>query len=291
MNPDRKMLAKFFGWMNERHQIYINRFIRKLPPPWTKDSTLSHYKFTNVFRRLDAVSVYWREHIYEPHQEDSSKDLLFNTILFRAFNLPSTWERIGWRTSFNRQTVQKLYLQLRDVKPLFNGAYVITAGGRSGPKVGYVLKSLLPIFTDRQLLISRIQNCNTLEGTVQALRQYQTLGPFTAYEVACDLRETYILERATDTLSWTNAGPGCKRGLNRVFGRPVRKNIPSKQALAEMRYLFQLATTGGQWVHDEDWGLELREIEHSLCEFDKYIRVANGEGHTRKYHADTIRAA
>jgi hypothetical protein len=27
--------------------------------------------------------------------------------------------------------------------------------------------------------------------------------------------------------------------------------------------------------------LELREIEHSLCETDKYLRVANGEGRPR----------
>lgn len=137
------------------------------------------------------------------------------------------------------------------------------------------------------------------------------LGEFMTYEVACDLRYTALLENAPDRRTWANLGPGARRGLNRIFrglqGKAADKAIPMSAALGEMQELLarsqepsywpQLTTYEGEralifnrgpfYVHGleprtQQWpSWELREVEHTLCEFDKYSRVLEGSGRPR----------
>jgi len=100
------------------------------------------------------------------------------------------------------------------------------------------------------------------------------------------------MPKPTDVYTWANPGPGARRGLNRIF-RGGPKNGPDKnkneQFVAEMRHLLELANSGEQEPHvgqHVPLPLEMREIEHSLCEFDKYMRVLKDEGRPRsRYHA------
>ena len=39
-----------------------------------------------------------------------------------------------------------------------------------------------------------------------------------------------------------------------------------------------------EWLHGQVPSLEMRDIEHTLCEFDKYERVRNGEGKPRSIY-------
>ena len=54
-------VESFFGWIKERHNIYLSRAAGS-PPPWTSDPILSKYKFTNPFRENDRVTVWMRKH-------------------------------------------------------------------------------------------------------------------------------------------------------------------------------------------------------------------------------------
>jgi hypothetical protein len=105
------------------------------------------------------------------------------------------------------------------------------------------------------------------------------------YEVVTDLRHTRYLRAAPDVNTWANAGPGAFRGLNRVFGRPLKQAQNPQAACQEMADL--LTMSKHYWPKPTIWWpkLEMRDIEHSLCEFDKYERVRNGEGRPRSmYH-------
>jgi hypothetical protein len=44
------------------------------------------------------------------------------------------------------------------------------------------------------------------------LREFDYLGKFHSYEVACDLRHTALLDDAVDVDSWCSPGPGARRG-------------------------------------------------------------------------------
>ena len=79
-------------------------------------------------------------------------------------------------------------------------------------------------------------------------------------------------------MTWANAGPGALRGLNRMHGRVVTSAVPN--ANAEMHDLLVKISNPTLWP--EEWpSLEMRDIEHSLCELDKYIRTENLEGTPR----------
>jgi hypothetical protein len=138
------------------------------------------------------------------------------------------------------------------------------------------------------------------------LRQFPYLGSFHSYEIACDLRYTALLENAPDRCTWGNPGPGARRGLNRVHGRPLKEAQTTSKCIAEMRELLEMSRDPNYWpqldkskkyfmlrsidmskelpqkprgrVDGGEWpAWELREVEHTLCEFDKYSRVKLGE--------------
>ena len=86
-------LRLFWYWVNERHRIYVNRFIKKQPYPWTKDKILRTYKFTNVFRQLDRVTEAWTDRfcrLLSKGKDMKDGDILFQVCQFRFFNWPET---------------------------------------------------------------------------------------------------------------------------------------------------------------------------------------------------------
>lgn len=110
-------------------------------------------------------------------------------------------------------------------------------------------------------------------------------GPFMAYEVVTDLRHTRYLRDAPDIMTWANAGPGAIRGLNRMYGRDLTTQPKRDQTNAEMHQIMEeLNARPDLWP--ATWPrLEMRDVEHSLCELDKYLRVQAGEGKMRsKYN-------
>lgn len=154
----------------------------------------------------------------------------------------------------------------------------------------------------------------TIEDVAEWLTvEHERIGWFNAYEVASDLRWTDMLDMAPDIMTWANPGPGATRGLNRVHGRYVGDVPPREQLIGEMRELLDLSRRPGYWPQEvpraklagSDWGWttqgfelveeplvakgawpawEMREVEHTLCEADKYWRLQEG-GHTKgRFH-------
>jgi len=88
-----------------------------------------------------------------------------------------------------------------------------------------------------------------------------------------------FLDKALDILRWANAGPGAMRGLNRIHGRDLHYKSKKHDWNADMVELFSVRKRYLPFYISHK--LEMREIEHSLCEFDKYERVRNGQGKPR----------
>jgi hypothetical protein len=83
-------------------------------------------------------------------------------------------------------------------------------------------------------------------------------------------------------MTWANPGPGAKRGLNRISGKELNEPMHIKRAIEEMRELLQYSL---KELEPFVPALEMRDIEHSLCEFDKYERTRLNQGRPRaKYH-------
>jgi len=274
----------FLYWINQRHAIYCRKK-EGLPWPWTEDKILQKYKFTNVFRELDKTTVWMRENLTNPNAHQSYPLMIYNCAVFRMFGTMEMCEAIGgWQDIYNPRHLKRIARERLDNKQkVFTGAYIITNQGKKDPKENIVVDEFLFAIWDYRQLLSDIASRGSLQQMHQNLGKLQGWGGggFMAYELVSDLRHTPVLRDATDINTWANAGPGAKRGLNRVFGRPL-KFASSKHGWNEemKKLLLKVNAVKHSYVPT----LEMREIEHSLCEFDKYERVKNGEGKPRSIY-------
>ena len=257
----------FNNYMIERHSIYERR-AEGQAYPWTDDLILKEYSFCNVYRELDRVTIWIRENWREPYADHPN--LPFAMAMARQINWPETLEDIGFPEHWNPNRVKAIMQGRMDRKEkVYTGAYMLT-GTLGGTKVEQTVdKILTPLYESPPRIIP-----NSLEETWKRYLPYPGFSGFMAYEVVTDLRHTKHLENAEDIMTWANPGPGAKRGLNRIHGRELEKSIPKSQLISEMRELLKLCNMA-------PLPLEMRDIEHCLCEFDKYERVRLGQGKPR----------
>ena len=274
---------KLWYWMNERQKIYLKKE-RGDSKPWTKDKILQTYKFTNVFRQQDAVTVELSKVL---NRSDSHYILLWKIFVFRMFNHPDTYHELnkaGLIVNWDQQRAKKvLRLKQKRREQIFTGAYIITNAGSTRPKIDLMCEALTPMFKDRKIIAAWIKKAGSIEVAVEILRRFPHVGAFVGYEIATDLRHTPMLNKAIDIMTWANPGPGARRGLNRIF-RGDKANKEGADHLAEMQKLLSMTHKGKSGLDGEVFEykvLEMRDIEHSLCEFDKYMRVFNEEGRPR----------
>lgn len=287
-NPEQ--LNTFWYWINERH--YINRKkVTNKPWPWTKDKILQDYKFTNVFRQLDRVTEEWTKrfvNLLGRGKDMKDGDLLFHCGMFRLFNWPQTYDTLYYAMpKWNMKRAVDILMEKRKRgEQIFTGAYIIPNTGRTDPKVQVICEALDVFYQQRMDFAQRIRKRPSMRRTCNIIQNVPTVGAFIAYEIACDLRHTRLLHDAYDVLSWANPGPGARRGINRLLTgqHSIRGDKPDYISL--MRELLVMAPKKIRpHVAACEWPFEMREIEHSLCEFDKYMRVKRGEGKPRsRYH-------
>lgn len=292
----------FWYWINERHRIALKKMGGE-SPPFTLDPILQEFKFTNVFRELDRTTK-WFDHNIRSRKHGA--DLLWWTCLFRSLGTIQAGQELLFADSvpgsmvtiFDEELLgSHLVAQQAAGLRLFTGAYMITCqypGAKGKPKVISLFKHCLShIYRDREKLYDYFIETQSLEKAVTRLMSYNGFGGngFMAYEVVSDLRHTPVLCNAVDIHTWANPGPGAQRGLSRYHGRydPATKNkqiAPRSQTVREMRELLELSP---QFLESHVPTLEMRDIEHSLCEWDKYMRVKTKEGRPRsKYVATPI---
>lgn len=268
---NKRNLQLFWYWINERHMIYLKKSNGD-PKPWTKDPILQQYKFTNPFRENDAGTIWLRKNFIEPHRSDGPI-LLFNIIYYRWFNWIDTARDIGYVKRFNPvQFYEKLRARKNAGLKIFTGAHM-SHGEKGISKVDSVFREIKTTWKDREDLYQEITYHNTLEHAFKVLDRRHLLGPFISYEIVTDLYHTPILDKAPDINTWANPGPGCKRGLRRIW-----PEINPPLLLEAMKYLLRISPDHlGEHVPR----LELRDCEHSACEFDKYARTYYDEGRPR----------
>jgi hypothetical protein len=278
--------------MEERHNIYLRRLAGQ-PKPWTQDTIMQQYRFCNVYRELDTVTIWVREHIREPYAEHPN--LWFMLCAARQINHPGTLEELiadkkAWpHGALSAWEPERLRMIMNDRKArgeqVYTGAYMLTnVLNRNDPrphdKPWFTAYRVLDSVRDMTGLVLQAIPFG-MEATHAVLRTGYGWGGFMAYEVVTDMRWTRYGKAWKDVNTFAHAGPGALRGLNRLLGRPLHASLPSVDALAAMSSL--LARLSREWPKPSKKcpRLELREVEHSLCEFDKWTRAYLGEGRPR----------
>lgn len=274
-------VQKFFEYARSREYIKLLR-LTGTPKPWTHDPILQKYRFCNVFREDDKVTVWFRENVRNPLRSDAA--VVMACIVFRYVNCIPTGEKLLEAGLFHRwSSTQFAYVmkQIKDSgKPMLGAAYMIKTPTGKNKITG--LREIFEPFGEysAEALGAEFQGCDTLQEAVEWLCTFSYVGPFMAYEIACDLMFTDFF-KPNDRYTWANPGPGAKRGLNRLgnkHGELTPCGNPSAIQMQEMmRELLAKAGEVTNWYgHWPRW--EMRTVEHTLCEYDKYMRAYLEEG-------------
>ena len=273
-------------WIKERESIRIKKEAGE-PKPWTDDPIFQKFKFTNVRREDDTVSKWITEEWIKPN--DPHPNMWFAMIVARLFNWPPTLEEICFPHLDFLDLKEKWRRNLKGLRDdagakIFTGAYLVSTNGISMDKIDYVLDRVLTPIWINGLPPSLVQKYTKtdeplrLEEYWKHLTEFDGLGSFMAGQVVADLKFASDLKDAPDWMTWAPLGPGSIRGLNRFHGRPVDKSLKQEEGLKEMLELQQLIA--------ENLGLALpvHNVQNGCCEFDKFMRVKNGEGRPRSLY-------
>lgn len=279
MNP--KLLDTMEYWIRERESIRSQREKGK-KRPWTKDPILLKYRFCNVRRMDDRVSQWLMKNWYKPHKD--SHHIPFACSVARQINWPETLADLT-PLVFGKWDANKAMKLMERRKymgqKVYTGAYMLT-GTLGGTKIEQTIKKILsPIKRTPPPL-----HWDSMEKTHAAYLPRAGYSSFIAGQVVADMVGCGYLD-AEDTLTWAPLGPGSKRGLNRLHGRPLESGIPKKQAVAEMVDVYAEMRVRLPSIF-KDRGLILMDLQNCLCEFDKYVRTSNGEGRPRSIFQETV---
>lgn len=268
----------FFEFMCKRERLRLRKEAGE-PWPWSDDDILNTYKFTNVKREHDRTTRWMREHWTGPNKQRPAGEIIFNCALFRYFGTWEFAEAVGWQRDWEPQKVIRTAKErTRQGQRVFTGAYIIPTLGYRGPKSEAVCNLVLtPLWEAKERIANVAQSSWCWRAVALEMKALPGFGGtgFMTKEVLQDVMQTPVLSGAVDRNSWCPAGPGARRGLNRISGRHLNASVMDERLLSEMQRLFELASTEmPTWMPE----LELHDIQFQLCEFDKYERVRKGEG-------------
>lgn len=269
-----------FEFARKRHQIYLKRQ-QGIPKPWTDDPILQQYRFCNVYRELDKVTV-WFKNNYRNRMDTT----VFGCLAFRFFNRISTGEILLKEGLLDEWDPKQARKALKDVQPLVGGAYIINTSGSPGKKkLEGLIDILNPVWKAQQAGQLNFRGW-TLQAATERLAQFWFVGNFMAYQAVADIRYTPILENARDIMTWGMAGPGTARGLARVLEVPIKtfhygNTKGQEQMLPHLRSILKESNYAQNWPLQYR-ALEMQDVTNLLCEFDKFERVRLGEGEPKQ---------
>lgn len=273
-------------WITEREII---RQLKEsgLPKPWSLDYVMQETYFCNVRREHDKVTQ-WIRKFYNPHVKDEMFE--FNIILSRFLNWPETLDRVGYYGVYNKGEAEYLLGELEHIATegkVWGNAYVITTHGIPMPKAKYLCENVL--LGALEGLGATLAACRgtgsapTLQGSYGSLLRLEGLGSFLAAQVVADLKNTpgHPLQRANDWYTFVAPGPGSRRGIS-WFYHNTEEHPPSS-------YEFIPSFKGIRDYINEHWDKTVlgepicnQDLQNCLCEFDKFMRVRNGKGRSKR---------
>ena len=288
------LVDKFVYYLAERHRIFKRRELNQpvSPGKFTKDPILSTYKFTNVLRSNDRTTRWLVANWYKPNRHQPPEIQALNCAIARYFGRIEFLDDIGYQTSWEPQKIiETAKRRFREKKPVFTGAYIITNQGMRDPKEEIVVNCFLsPYRNALERLVEIAERTQSWQSVSEGMSGLPGMGPFMTKEILLDWQLNPVLENAKDKLTWTPAGPGAIRGLRRLAGatgNEVSRGSTQQTALGMMKELmFLVAEAQGKGQLPSDFpivGVDfgVTDIQFSLCELDKYMRVESGEGRPR----------
>ena len=318
LDIDLTYFNSYWGFIAERMNIWYKRVMLGEPAPWTDDPILQNFKFTNVIRDLDKLSIYERRHILskiDEIQDDWSEDkklkwkqsILLNIMIFRLWVKIDTYEVHGfidlttpdWKTKWDKAVVE-LLKRREDGVSNFTAAYYVcdlravnpdpdTKNNKTANAIAMVEGWMNHIDEIYDGAIVKPQN---MKEQLKYFKSLLCVGDFTAYEYACSITEitryckNHLIEWTQDNA--TNVGPGAHRGIEWIFKN--KGGMSDYQCILYLRSIWkhELQRLGtydrfiSQLPKEMNGDIDLRVIEHCLCECQKYNKAWTKTGRPKE---------
>lgn len=279
-NLDRGFVMKYLKEYLHFVKIRQETFLEKLKNPNYTHPELGTMKFTNVHRVLDRTSQYeLREVILGENLSQEPLETLFRIFLFNQFKTETFWDLVknnslvtSLKSFSSGALIAHNVCYQQDKKngdpKLFTSAYVVP-GAKGESKVTTIAKRCIN-FIERIDKIKKAYNLDNLQNIYDQLKLIPGIGQFLASQVLFDF-------------FWVNAGDlailgtGAIRGAYKLGLISSPSGVTSNESFLvlcrcakEIRNagLDKLITANGKPVP-----LEFGDIQNTLCEFDKIMRV------------------
>lgn len=271
----------YWKFAAERQAIFHAR-VAGQSGPWTQDSVLRDFKFTNAYRAADRVSQYLIRHVIYASDSDWSSTAL-RILLFKIFNKISTWELIESQhgpitaASFSQKNISRILDNaLANGASIYSGAYIMPSGPasiRQARKHAMHL-SLLSDLNERRLA-SDLQAVRSMNEAYKLLLRVPSFGPFLAFQFLIDLNYSEFLNFSE--MDFVQPGPGARDGIRKCF-----ISLGDYDEADVIRWVADRQETEFESLglnFQSLWGrpLQLIDCQNLFCEVDKYARVAHPE--------------
>ncbi len=271
----------YWRFAAERQHIFFKR-AKQAAQPWTRNSVLSTYKFTNAYRASDRVSQYLiRNVIYREDLPSSNGEVFFRIILFKLFNKIETWKLLEKEfgvVAYSEYNFERycdvLGRAMRRGETIYSAAYIMPPGSAA---FGYPakhqnhLRLLEEMMKDR--LPDKLQDANCMQTAFELFRGYQTIGDFLAYQFATDINYSTITNFSE--MDFVVPGPGARDGLRKCFADFGGLSEPELIKFVADKQEEEFERLGINFP--SLWGrrLQLIDCQNLFCEVDKFSRVAH----------------
>ena len=302
-----EMVIAFVVFIQERHSIWERRHSKVPSKSWTQNKILKEHWFTNIYRELDRGTAFLKRNLHETVFRSRKlepltganyikilKRVILKCFSYRLVNRLDTFLEFGKLPDVGDYEEWVTFLRYKyqlkgEESIIFTRAHQNNGLERYFKSMEFVKSNLTSMAKE----LMEAARERSLKKCFFILKDVPGAGKFMSWQILCDLLELRLLGECTDN-QWTCLGPGAKAGLGKIF-----KEV--KDELTLTRQLRNLCQASGEGSAYEAMGLDpplllgkevsLKNIEHALCEFDKYVRFATGQGvRQRRFNKSTSSA-
>jgi len=300
-----EMLIAFLLFVRERHLIWERRHNKVYSKNWTQNKILKEHWFTNIYRELDRGTAFLKRNLHETVFRSRKlepltgnnhikilKRILLKCFSYRLVNRLDTFLEFGKLPDVGDYEEWVTFLRYK--YQLEGQESIIFTRAHQNNGLERYFKTMEFVKANLTSMAKELQNAakeRSLETCFFIIKDVPGVGKFMSWQILCDLLELRQLGECTDN-QWTCLGPGARNGLRRIFKEDL------KDELSLTRQLRNLCQASGETSAYEAMELDpplllgkevsLKNIEHALCEFDKYVRFAMGQGvRQRRFNSST----
>lgn len=273
-----------------------------VPRPWSNDPVIAEKFLCSVIRDDDRTSRNAREIVLSLPEDQR----LGAVLGFRLYNRAETMQALADARVFSTGDPAASLAAFESLPSSISTVYKINVAGglKNIPAISKMVARAV------RFGAKNFERRYRALYTAQRIRAVVGSGPFVCYQTTQDLR--WILGTYEDEDRWCLLGIGAMRGLARLAGgyqaATWQERDNEQRADVEKLLGFSVDGRGGPKALDElpdralailtplldevraavigtgaEGRMNMMELEHNLCEWDKYCRMSSGESKGRRF--------